>query len=267
MLSTRGLSRSEMVSLFERAKALENLAQAPQSLKDKTMVMLFEEPSTRTFVSFHKAMQNLGGKVIAIPMSSIAKGESMQDTIHTLECFADVIVLRLRQPIGSIASKVPVINAGDGSNEHPTQALTDIYTIWKRFGNRTPIFVTLFGDLRYSRVAHSLKPLLRIMGYVVSFAPGTPELNDESETCLSSIPHSDVVYVTRSQVERWPVGLKVVPYVLPKCSPSALILHPLPRGTELTEIPDSVWEQVRNGVFIRMAVLEQCLFKRTTSKL
>ena len=264
MLSVKNLSKSEILEIFQRAKHFETSENHHTILKNKTMITMFYEPSTRTQVSFQKAMLELGGNVISLNASdsSVKKGESLQDTINTLECFGDVIVLRTSENLNDIKSKVPIVNAGDGSNEHPTQALLDLYTIWKNFGHFN-IVVTFFGDLKYSRTVHSLVPLLKLFGASLYFV-GTPELMVENEvaTKWENIAHCDVIYVTRPQVERWPSDLSrdFQYYQLPTTN-NTLVLHPLPRGKELKEIPDSVWQQVQNGLYIRMAILERYLKK------
>lgn len=266
------------------------------ALRDHVMISLFYEASTRTRHSFEAAMARLGGKVVttenAAEFSSAIKGETLEDSIRIESGYGDVIVLRHTEK-GAAAraaavSDVPVINAGDGDGEHPTQALLDLFTIAERFPGRRDLRVTFVGDLLKGRTVHSLAYLAAMLeGTSAGFA-GTvnfvaPEIMQIPETIQelvrdsglpvvlhdglspSLIADSDVVYMTRTQSERHDVAGGGDSYALTEPLASALhedaiVLHPMPRNRELPEAIDRLpqaryFEQARNGLFVRMAVL------------
>jgi aspartate carbamoyltransferase len=287
---------------FELARKLE--LQNPvlnMLLKGKTLACVFYEPSTRTSASFVAAMTKLGGGVIPITegvqFSSAAKGESVEDTITTLGQYADVIVLR-HPKTGAVkkaaeTSPVPIINAGDGDGEHPTQALIDLYTIFREFSRLDGLKVTFIGDLAYSRTIHSLAKLL--YRYKVRFNLISPRLlslhrctenfgiEDKIdrevyvETGLhearEALLESDVLYVTRVQKERFTYNegyrdvkdsCLLTPELVAELKETARILHPLPRVNEIPKEIDSdpraaYFRGVRYGLFVRMALLVQLL--------
>ncbi len=281
--------------LFESAAKLQAMApdQYPQSLKHKTLATIFYEPSTRTRLSFETAIQNLGGNVIttenAGEFSSAMKGESLEDTIKVINTFADGIILR-HPEAGSAdraaaVSLAPIINAGDGASQHPTQALLDVYSIQKDMGKLDGLKVALVGDLLYGRTVHSLITLLSM--YNVGFYLIAPEnlqmpqeyldqLDEHSvpytklESWDSVIGSIDVLYMTRIQKERFESPEKYQElkdsFILTaddvaKMKPKAIILHPLPRVNEIDPAVDAdprakYFEQVRNGLFLRMALLD-----------
>lgn len=266
-------------------------------LKGKILANLFYEPSTRTSSSFTAAMERLGGSVIPInevKYSSVSKGESLADTVRTLECYADVIVLR-HPEVGSaaIAAKAahkPVINAGDGVGEHPTQALLDAFTIKEEIGHIDGLTVTLLGDLKHGRTVHSLARLLSLykvkLNYVAPDLLAMPsELIEELEakgieqTAYTSLdkplPETDVLYVTRVQKERFTdeavyesvKGAYVIdPQVMKAAKQRMIVMHPLPRvgeiSTEMDEDPRAAYfRQMEYGLYVRMALLAMVLGK------
>jgi aspartate carbamoyltransferase len=264
-------------------------------LKGKILANLFYEPSTRTSSSFTAAMERLGGSVIPInevKYSSVSKGESLADTVRTLECYADVIVLR-HPEVGSaaIAAKAahkPVINAGDGIGEHPTQALLDAFTIREEIGHLDGLTVTLLGDLKHGRTVHSLARLLSLykvkLNYVAPHILRMPaELIEELkarkieqkeystlDTCL---PETDVLYVTRVQKERFAdeaayesvKGAYVIdPKVMKAAKERMIVMHPLPRVGEINPAFDedpraAYFRQMEYGLYVRMALLAMVL--------
>ncbi len=266
-------------------------------LKGKILANLFYEPSTRTSSSFTAAMERLGGSVISInevKYSSVSKGESLADTVRTLECYADVIVLR-HPEVGSaaIAAKAahkPVINAGDGIGEHPTQALLDAFTIREEIGHIDGLTVTLLGDLKHGRTVHSLARLLSLykvkLNYVSPDILRMPaelieELNDkgveqaEYSTLDTCLPHTDVLYVTRVQKERFAdeaayesvkSAYVIDPKVMKAAKERAIVMHPLPRVGEISPDFDddpraAYFRQMEYGLYVRMALLAMVLGK------
>lgn len=264
-------------------------------LQGKIMANLFYEPSTRTSSSFMAAMQRLGGQVIpinSVQYSSVSKGESLADTVRTLECYADVIVLR-HPEVGSAAEAArwaskPIINAGDGVGEHPTQALLDAYTILRELGRLDHLTVAMLGDLRFGRTVHSLTRLL--LNRHVTFRFVSPrllrmpeELRDEvavngntfteHEDVREVIGDLDVLYVTRVQKERFTDlseyetvkdAYVITPELLQHAPAGMILMHPLPRVNEISYEVDAdpraaYFRQMQNGVYIRMALLAAVL--------
>lgn len=282
--------------LFESAAKFQALSpdKYPDLLKHKTLATIFYEPSTRTRLSFETAIQNFSGKLIttenAGEFSSTMKGESLEDTVRAINAYADGIILR-HPETGSAerAAKVsdaPIINAGDGDSEHPTQALLDVYSIQKAKGNIDGLKIALVGDLLYGRTVHSLIPLLAL--YDVEFYLIAPpnlqmpkqyldQLDEQSVpyTMLDSwqdvIDTVDIIYMTRIQKERFKSAQQYQSlkdsFILTmadvkQMKPAAIILHPLPRVNEIAPAVDSdpraqYFEQVKNGLFLRMALLDQ----------
>lgn len=284
------LTKDDINTIFSRVPGMERGffnhsgdPIAPNS--DAIMATLFFEPSTRTKLSFHTAMYRLGGKVIDLPMdSSQKKGETDIDTIKTVAEYADVLVIRHPQPIMAqlaAASNKPVISAGESSLHHPTQALLDLYTIRKYCKDRRSITVMFTGDLYYSRTVPALVHLLRQEPYHVNFiftSKVNPAIMIRNHVAFSYtdervIPNVlksvDVLYMTRPQKERWEDGEVGSSFVLTKelaqtMRSDSLIMHPLPRNEEIhpdvDELPHAKYfEQVHNGVYVRMALLH-CLF-------
>jgi aspartate carbamoyltransferase len=263
-------------------------------LKDRVLATMFYEPSTRTCMSFTAAMERLGGSVIAsyADSSSVKKGESLTDTVRTLEQYADAIVIRHPIP-GSISHAAqfcakPVINAGDGDGEHPTQALLDVFTIRRELGTVNRLHVTFVGDLKYGRTVHSLVRLLGLYEGVVFHYVSPVELKlprniyNEMETkgfeqrehttvakLEEIIPNVDVLYVTRIQKERFTNvedydrikgGFIITPQLLSRAKSRMIVMHPLPRVDEISTDVDSdpraaYFRQMENGMYVRMALL------------
>jgi aspartate carbamoyltransferase catalytic subunit len=262
------------------------------------MATLFYEPSTRTRLSFEAAMYRLGGEVIttesAREFSSAAKGETLEDTIRIVDGYSDVIVLRHYESgsarrAADVAS-VPILNAGDGPGQHPTQALLDVYTIQKEIGKLDGIKVALVGDLANGRTARSLAYLLTKYEDVKLYfvAPDVVRMKDdikehlnengvpfeEEDDLMKVVPEVDVVYQTRIQRERF--GDRTADYekvrgkyiidkkVMSALSDDAIVMHPLPRVDEIDPVVDrdpraAYFRQAHNGVFIRMALLRMVL--------
>jgi len=273
---------------MERASIMKH---SPPSFSNKIMINLFYEPSTRTSCSFQVAAYKLGCKVINITdkYSSVEKGETLEDTIKTLNYYGDVIVLRHPEKSAieraQSVSKIPIINAGNGNGEHPTQALLDIYTIYDELLKHNIkvgddyITVTFVGDLKNSRTAHSLIKILKNIRFVQLIFVSPPGLELHGEDAITNmdlreaIGITDILYVTRIQKERFSCekeyrdivdnydDFRVTPQLLKYAKPEAIIMHPLPRGDELSVSVDSdpravYFKQVENGVYMRMAILE-----------
>ncbi len=267
-------------------------------LSQKILANLFYEPSTRTSSSFTAAMERLGGSVISInevKYSSVTKGEDLEDTVRTLEQYADVIVLRHPEmgsaAIAAEAVSIPLINAGDGVGEHPTQALLDYVTIRKEQGMLDGLAVTMLGDMKHGRTVHSLARLLSL--YQVRLNYVSPEIlrmpstiiqeleakgvqQSEHESLSEVLSDTDVLYVTRVQKERFEdtavyesvKGLYVVtPETLRAGKESLTIMHPLPRVGEISKSVDSYtknaayFRQMENGLYVRMTLLAGVLGK------
>ncbi|MDO8452101.1 MAG: aspartate carbamoyltransferase [bacterium] len=286
-----------LVKTAEKMKNLVNARGASDLLKGKIMTALFYEPSSRTFGSFVAAMQRLGGGVIplqGVTYSSVSKGETLADTVRTFASYSDVIVMR-HPDVGSakVAAEfcpVPLLNAGDGVGEHPTQALLDYYTISRRFSTISDLTITMVGDLLNGRTIHSLSKLLSLHpGVTLNFV--SPDILrmpkelinklklsgavvTEQESLESHVSQSDVLYITRVQKERF-TDLEIyeevkhryviTPTTLRKAKKSAIVMHPFPRVGEITMDVDldrrSVYitEQMPNGMYVRMALLSLIL--------
>jgi aspartate carbamoyltransferase catalytic subunit len=252
-----------------------------KAYEGKIMASAFFEPSTRTKLSFHSAMQRLGGSILGFDdpsVSSVAKGENLKDTIKMLESYSDLIVLR--HPVEGAAfeaarhSNVPVINAGDGKNLHPTQTLTDLLTIREERGNLENMTIGVAGDLKFGRTTHSLvKALSKYDGNKFVFI-SDPELSMPSDIRVmcdyrevpqieDAIPDLDILYMTRFQAERTDkeITLEVLDNnKLKTAKDNLMILHPLPRVNEIAEEVDSdpralYFKQAMYGVYIRMALI------------
>ncbi len=301
VISVDQFDRRMLSYIFHRAHEMREMVEQAGScdlLKGHVLACLFYEPSTRTSASFIAAMERLGGGVIPITQgvqfSSVSKGESLPDTIRTLEQYADVIVLRHPEVgssrIAADAATVPVINAGDGIGEHPTQGLLDLFTIRQELGHIDDLKIAMVGDLRYGRTVHSLTRLL--MQYDVSLRYVSPEIlrlpmalmNQlidhgievrETHDVADVIENADVLYVTRVQKERFSdpaqyEGVKdyykITPEIMKRAKPTMALLHPLPRVGEIDPALDddpraAYFRQVRNGMYVRMALLAAVLGK------
>jgi len=294
-------SRKEIDAIVKTAAQMEKELKRKNSLqllKGKILTTLFFEPSTRTRLSFEAAMQRLGGGVISmgsVEGSSVAKGETLVDTAQTVAQYADVIVVR-HPRIGSAkevadAVSIPVINAGDGAGQHPTQALLDLYTIRKELGTLKNLSIALVGDLKNGRTVHALVEVLS--HFKVNFCFVAPSLLRmpgeitertkekgceviETDDLALAASKSDLIYMTRIQKERF---ADVSEYekvkgsyilnreFLERLRKRITILHPLPRVDEISPEIDTYpgaayFRQVRNGVFVRMALLMMVLGKR-----
>lgn len=300
VVEAKQLADKELLKeLFDLAEKFQE-GSKEDSLQGKILATLFYEPSTRTRFSFESAMLRLGGQVItaadAAGSSSAKKGESLQDTIRIVNGYADGIVLR--HPNNGAAfeaaevSRVPLINAGDGSGEHPTQALLDVYTLQKEKGKVQGLCIALVGDLLYGRTVHSLIQLLALYRdiHIVLVSPAALRLPqeykhylearnvsfEETENFHNALGKADAVYMTRLQKERFNSGVEYEQlkhsYILGEkelqlLKKNALIMHPLPRLDEIAPIVDSdpraaYFRQARNGLFVRMALLQTLLIKQ-----
>jgi len=298
LLETQQFDRESLRLVFDLASKLEN--ERNDSLHGKILASLFYEPSTRTRFSFESAMFRLGGQVItaenATDASSSTKGETLEDTIRVMNNYADAIVIR-HPEMGAAdraaeVSDVPIINAGDGAGQHPTQALLDIYTIERELGKVDGVHVVIVGDLRYYRAARSLSYLLskydgvKITGVSSSELRMGDELkshlkaNDveyaETESLPAAMAEADVIYQTRIQKERLsPEAFERTrgQYVIDRkladsMKDGGIIIHPLPRvGEIMPEVDDSphavYFRQVRYGLLVRMALLSILLDKKS----
>ncbi|MBR4080931.1 MAG: aspartate carbamoyltransferase [Clostridia bacterium] len=267
-----------------------------ECLRGRILATLFFEPSTRTRLSFESAMLSMGGSVLGFSSadsSSAAKGESLTDTIRTVACYADIIAMRHPKEgapmAGSMKSCVPIINAGDGGHNHPTQTLTDLMTIRREKDRLTDMTVGLCGDLKFGRTVHSLigamsryegvkfvlisPPELRVPAYITNELRGKGIPFVEVETMEEVMPQLDVLYMTRVQRERFfneadYIRLKdtyiLEPEKLRDAKADLAIMHPLTRVNEISvkvdDDPRAVYfKQVRNGRFVRMALIKTLL--------
>ncbi len=300
IVSVRQFSREDLTYIFAVAHEMREMVVRIGTfdlLKGKILANLFYEPSTRTSSSFTAAMERLGGSVIPINevrYSSVSKGESLPDTIRSLECYADVVVLRHPQKGASALAaryaRKPVINAGDGAGEHPTQALLDLFTIREELRQVDGLTVTMLGDLRYGRTVHSLARLLSLYNVKINYvspevvamprdiiaeleAKGVPQAEyTDLDACLAE---TDVLYVTRIQKERFEnpeeyeqvKGAYVItPETLKAAKERMIVMHPLPRVGEISmEVDDdpraAYFRQMEYGLYVRMALLAMVLGK------
>jgi aspartate carbamoyltransferase catalytic subunit len=290
LTSIHDLSDRDVVGILDRAERMqEALHQSDQELLRRILAMAFFEPSTRTRLSFESAAHRLGMRVIGFSdpaTTSSAKGETLEDTVRMLSGYADCIVMRHPQKgaarrAAAVAS-VPVVNAGDGAGEHPTQTLLDLYTIRQATGSIAGLTVGLVGDLRHGRTVHSLLPALRRFGArpVAVAAPGLELPAEHGEVPAMGLEEAaaacDVLYVTRIQKERFADAaqyeavkghFRIDADLLRRARSRAVILHPLPRVDEIATDVDPLpaakyFDQARNGVPVRMAVLATLLENR-----
>lgn len=287
--------------LDELIRVAEDIIDNPEKYQDacahKQLATLFFEPSTRTRLSFESAMLGLGGSVLGFSSassSSTAKGETVGDTIHTVSCYADIIAMRHPKEGAPFAAaqvaEVPIINAGDGGHNHPTQTLTDLLTIHREKGRLNNFTIGFCGDVKFGRTVHSLinalsryeninyvliSPTeLKLPRYVKEEALKKRNIPYTQTTDLESvIPDLDILYMTRVQRERFfneedYLRLKdsyiLTPEKLEKAKEDLIILHPLPRVNEISVAVDkdpraAYWRQVKNGKFIRMALILKLL--------
>jgi len=290
LVSIDDFSTAEILSILDRA---EEFAKQPvqKLLEGKVFATLFFEPSTRTRLSFESAISRLGGKIIGFTdasSSSVSKGETLNDTIRTVNNYCDLIVMR--HPIEGSArfaseiATVPVINAGDGANQHPTQTLLDLYSIRKTQGTLDNLNIFMVGDLKYGRTVHSLAMAMSRWNATFNFiAPEELKMPDEFKLYLDNlglkyyehtdftdiVAKADIIYMTRVQKERFsdPIEYEKVKNVyvlrntmLKNTKPTMRILHPLPRVNEIHQDVDKnpkayYFEQALNGVYTRQAIL------------
>lgn len=300
IISMNDMSKEEILEILEIAEKIENSSEEEKLnfLKGKIIATLFFEPSTRTKMSFESAAFRLGAQVLQLPpleQSSVKKGESFSDTIRMVESYSDVIVVRHPNDgaarLASITSKKPVINAGDGSNQHPSQTLLDLYTIKEEKGTLSNLSIAFVGDLKYGRTVHSLvkalthfnptiyfvsPKILQMPTYLIDDLDKNNikyEILEDFRDCLDKI---DVFYMTRIQKERFPdvedyqkvKGVYVInkENILGKCKEDMIILHPLPRvdeiSTDLDETKHALYfKQAKNGIPVRQAMMMKVLDK------
>ena len=300
ILSVKQFDREMLQYIYRVADEMRSLVKRfgkANLLDGKLLAKLFYEPSTRTSSSFQAAMLRLGGRVISIDSvhySSVTKGESLPDTVRTLESYCDLTVLR-HPEVGAAAeaaryARKPLINAGDGTGEHPTQALLDIYTIEDDLKRLDGLKVAMMGDLKYGRTVHSLTRLLSL--YETEFYFVSPDILRMPEYILDEVRESghtftemtdmheiigvvDVIYMTRVQKERFedPSQYDLVkdlyaidPQVMAQAKEDMVLMHPLPRVYEIAiEVDDdpraAYFRQMENGMYIRMALLAAVLGK------
>ena len=300
IVSVKQFDRDDLRYIFEVAHEMREMVERVGTfdlLKGKILANLFYEPSTRTASSFTAAMERLGGSVIPInevKYSSVSKGESLPDTVRSLECYSDVIVLR-HPEIGASAlaakyAKKPILNGGDGAGEHPTQALLDLFTIIEEHGQPDGLTITMLGDLKHGRTVHSLARLLSLYDVRLNYVSpdilrmpseiiqeieekGIPQ--NEYTGLEEALPETDVLYVTRVQKERFadPEAYEkvkgayvITPETMQSAKSDMILMHPLPRVGEISmELDDdpraAYFRQMEYGMYVRMALLAMVLGK------
>ena len=296
IVSIADYSREKIEQLLERAADFEREPNRPHLLEGKVVATLFFEPSTRTRLSFETAANRLGARVIGFTdpkVTSSSKGETLKDTIKMVSNYADVIVMRHKLEgaalYASEVTDVPIINAGDGSNLHPSQTMLDLYSIWKTQGRLDDLNIYMVGDLKYGRTVHSLLMSMRKYNPTFHFiAPKELEMPDEyklycqkegiryveqTDFTEDTISDADILYMTRVQRERFTDLMEYErvkdAYILRadmlgKCRENMRILHPLPRVNEIEqEVDDSphayYFQQAQNGLYAREALICQAL--------
>ena len=296
LISIHDYSKKNYLRIMDLAEEFEkNPGKYGRLLSGKVIATLFFEPSTRTRLSFESAVQRLGGKIIGFTdagTSSVSKGETVKDTIKTVSQYSDLIVMR--HPIEGSArwaseiSDVPIVNAGDGANQHPTQCLLDLYTIRQTQEKLDNLTITMVGDLKYGRTVHSLIQAMSYFSPTFHFvSPQELKMPDEYKIFLKEknimfeehkdlnevMKKSDIVYVTRVQKERFsdPIEYEKVKnafvlknIMLEGSKKNLKILHPLPRVNEIDQDVDSnqkayYFKQAHNGVFTRMTIISSIL--------
>lgn len=298
LMSPLDFTTDELEKLFDLANDIEkNPGKYAHACDGKKLATCFYEPSTRTRLSFEAAMLNLGGNVLGFAdadSSSVKKGESVADTIRIISCYADICAMRHNKEgaplVASLHSEIPVINAGDGGHQHPTQTLTDLLTIRSLKSRLNNLVIGLCGDLKFGRTVHSLIEALARYENITFILISPEELRipdyirddvltanniafKEVERLEDVLPELDFLYMTRVQKERFfneedYIRLKGT-YILTKkmlqaASPDMPVLHPLPRVDEITPDVDTdsraaYFQQVQNGVYIRMALIASLL--------
>ena len=298
VISVHDLTAQEIVTVLDRAENMVEIAEGKATsdlLSGKVLACIFFEPSTRTRLSFETAMNRLGGGVIGFAgteATSVVKGETLADTIRMVSGYADAVVLRHpREGAAKLAtefSDVPVLNAGDGAGQHPTQTLLDLFTIRTEKNRLENLNISLVGDLRYGRTVHSLAYALskfgntinlvspeglEMPGEVVGYLKDKGMFGKACHTLEEVIADTDILYVTRIQKERFPdpveyekvAGLyRVDPELVSKGPDDMIIMHPLPRVQEIAPEVDVLPQakyfiQAFNGVPVRMALLSMVM--------
>ncbi len=294
LVSITDYTKEEIIYILDLAEEFEK-DQRQQILNKHVIASLFFEPSTRTRLSFESAVQYLGGSIIGFASadtSSVKKGESLKDTILTVSNYSDLIVMR--NPLDGSAryasevSPVPIINAGDGANQHPTQCLLDFYSIRKTQGSLENIDIVMVGDLKYGRTVHSLVQALSLFGATFHFvSPESLKMPSAVKTWIKkanleyhqytdlseAIPKADILYMTRVQGERFPDPLEyervknayiLENSMLENAKETMKVMHPLPRVNEINvdvdENPKAYYfQQAKNGVYVRQALIAAIL--------
>ena len=298
VISIHGLSVEQIIDILDRAESMLAIARGEaisDRLKGKVLGSIFFEPSTRTRLSFETAMNRLGGGVIGFAgteATSVVKGETLADTIRMVSGYTDAIVVRHpREGAAKLAtefSDVPIINAGDGAGQHPTQTLLDLFTIRQEMGRLEGLNISLVGDLRYGRTVHSLAFALAKFGNTINLvspeglempAEVVEHLEDSGQfgtACHAPeevIAKTDILYVTRIQKERFPDPLeyenvggkyRIDPELVSRGPENMIVMHPLPRVDEITPEVDAMPQakyfiQASNGVPVRMALLSMVI--------
>lgn len=294
LISIQDFSKDEILHILDVAKEFEKNREQ-NFLAGKVIACLFFEPSTRTRLSFEAAVNRLGARVIGFPDSrntSVTKGETLEDTIKIVSNYVDMIVMR--HPVEGAAavaasvSPVPVVNAGDGSNQHPTQTLLDMYTIMQTQSRLDNLTINMVGDLKYGRTVHSLSQAmsdfaphfiftapeeLKMPSKYLKFLDSKNVPYEQTESLEEHLNDCDILYMTRVQQERFPSKedydrvkdtYELTASMLGNVKPNMKILHPLPRITEIATDVDSTpyayyFQQARNGMYVRMAVISYLL--------
>ena len=294
LVSITDYTKEEIIHILDLAEDFEK-DQRQRILDNYVVASLFFEPSTRTRLSFESAVQYLGGSIIGFASadtSSVKKGESLKDTILTVSNYSDLIIMR--NPMDGSAryasevSPVPIINAGDGANQHPTQCLLDLYSIRKTQGSLDNIHIAMIGDLKYGRTVHSLVQALSLFGATFHFvSPASLKMPSSVKTWIKKagleyhqytdimdvMPIADILYMTRIQGERFPDPLEYEKvknsYILENSmlcgsKDNMRVLHPLPRVNEINEDVDDnpkayYFQQAKNGVYVRQALIAAIL--------
>lgn len=299
-LSVQNLTKEQLNHIFDLAQTFRVCINKERPLdhllKGKLMALMFYEVSTRTNCSFQAAVQRLGGRTVTLDSntSSVKKGESLEDSVMMMSGYADVVVLRHPEP-GAVAraaavSRRPVINAGDGVGEHPTQALLDVFAIREEIGTVNGMVITMVGDLKHGRTVHSLARLLTLYNvqlryvsppglgmpdYIIQYATSQGIHQEEFSSLEAALPDTDVLYMTRIQKERFGTledyeracgHFIVTPHLMTRAKRRMIVLHPLPRNQEIspefdTDPRAAYFRQAEGGMYVRMALLAMVLGK------
>ena len=298
VISVHDFSAEEIVNVLDHAEGMVDIAKGlavDDRLKGKVLGSIFFEPSTRTRLSFETAMTRLGGGVVGFAgteATSVVKGETLADTIRMVSGYTDAVVLRHpREGAAKLAtefSDVPILNAGDGAGQHPTQTLLDLFTIRREMGRLDNLNISLVGDLRYGRTVHSLAFALskfgntinlvspeglEMPGEVVDHLEGSGQFGTACHSPEAVIAKTDILYVTRIQKERFPDPIeyekvagkyRIDPELVSQGAENMIVMHPLPRINEIVPEVDAMpqaryFEQAFNGVPVRMALLSMVI--------